>query len=791
MIGHGLILGGARPLPRRGAPRLAPHPSLDQTPHVSAPSLLEREHELAVIDARLDEAAAGRGGLVLIEGPAGIGKSALERTSREARARTQHRRRRGPGRSSSRRTPSASCASCSSRGCARWQARARGRARRRRRAGRAGRAPRDPRRRGRRLVVRDAARPLLARGRARCRSGRSCSSSTTCHWADEASVRFLLFLANRLDESPVLLLAAQRPEGDALRAAPGRTREPRRALGGRDRAALARRHGRRVEPGFAAAFHAATGGNPLLVRRLAEGCASAACRSRPSGVADRRARVPTSSPVRSARRWRGSGASRSRSRAPSRSSATRRRSPSRARSPGSRRRTPRRPPSSSRAPGSSTTGGRCASSTRSSATRCWRADRGRAGRGCIARRRAGWRSTARRPRGRRATCCTRIPAGTRRWPRRSPARAGARSPPERTGGGAALLARALDEPPADGDRHALLLATRARRARLGRPEALEARPGGLRRGGRRARPRAGGAGRDVGGGPGAEPVALALALVEPAIAGVAGRDRELELKLEASPADAAVPEPRSTWTWIAGSRALRRARGPPAASASCCCTWPSPASERAAAADEIAEPAERAAGNAAATRGDRAEAPWPAFLIGMLFKTDRLDAARRGTGERCAEARAAARRARFAARRLWLAWIALREGEAADAEADARAAYDAAPPAAGSTGSPAPAWPRCSSSAASSTRRRVLDRRHGEDGALGRPQRRAAVLDPLDPARSAGRPTGALADQLEARRRRGGTRSTPTSTAGCGSRACSTPPATRPARRGRRTPRSS
>ena len=50
------------------------------------------------------------------------------------------------------------------------------------------------------------------------------------HWADEASLRFLLFLANRLDDSPVLLLVAQRPEGDALRAAPGLTAVAPRAL---------------------------------------------------------------------------------------------------------------------------------------------------------------------------------------------------------------------------------------------------------------------------------------------------------------------------------------------------------------------------------------------------------------------------------------------------------------------------------------------------------------------------------------------------------------------------------
>jgi predicted ATPase len=40
-------------------------------------SLLERDRELAAIDDALGEAAAGRGRLLLVEGPAGIGKTTL------------------------------------------------------------------------------------------------------------------------------------------------------------------------------------------------------------------------------------------------------------------------------------------------------------------------------------------------------------------------------------------------------------------------------------------------------------------------------------------------------------------------------------------------------------------------------------------------------------------------------------------------------------------------------------------------------------------------------------------
>ncbi|MDW5592723.1 AAA family ATPase [Conexibacter stalactiti] len=55
---------------------------------MSAPTddLLERERELAQLDALVDEAVAGRGGLALIEGPAGIGKSRLLAALRERAA---------------------------------------------------------------------------------------------------------------------------------------------------------------------------------------------------------------------------------------------------------------------------------------------------------------------------------------------------------------------------------------------------------------------------------------------------------------------------------------------------------------------------------------------------------------------------------------------------------------------------------------------------------------------------------------------------------------------------------
>jgi len=48
--------------------------------------LLERIDELAHVDGALDEACAGRGRFVVLEGPAGIGKTAVLAAVRESAA---------------------------------------------------------------------------------------------------------------------------------------------------------------------------------------------------------------------------------------------------------------------------------------------------------------------------------------------------------------------------------------------------------------------------------------------------------------------------------------------------------------------------------------------------------------------------------------------------------------------------------------------------------------------------------------------------------------------------------
>ena len=96
------------------------------------------------------------------------------------------------------------------------------------------------------------------------------------HWADGASVRFMEFLANRIDAVPALLLVAQRPAaaaaGGALRGAPLATSIELSPLSSEATAAVVAEHSDApVSASFAQACHGATGGNPLLIHRLAEG----------------------------------------------------------------------------------------------------------------------------------------------------------------------------------------------------------------------------------------------------------------------------------------------------------------------------------------------------------------------------------------------------------------------------------------------------------------------------------------------------------------------------------------
>ena len=239
--------------------------------------LHERERDLGVISGALDEAAAGAGRVVVVEGPAGIGKTSLLRSARDA-------------------ATARNFAVAGARGSELERAHAWGIVRQ----------LLEPRLRGMSggersrtlagaaalaapIVLPDGDVPpgdadpsfgalhglywlvaALAAGRPQL------LVVDDLHWADGASVRFVEFLTNRIDTVPALLLVAQRPAPastvEALRGAALATSIELSPLSSEAAAAVVAEHrGAPVSASFARACHRATGGNPLLVHRLAEG----------------------------------------------------------------------------------------------------------------------------------------------------------------------------------------------------------------------------------------------------------------------------------------------------------------------------------------------------------------------------------------------------------------------------------------------------------------------------------------------------------------------------------------
>jgi DNA-binding CsgD family transcriptional regulator len=102
------------------------------------------------------------------------------------------------------------------------------------------------------------------------------------HWVDAASLRFLAYVARRVGELPVLLIAASRPPMEshaadlleALAADAGVQRVEPAALSLGGVAELVRRRlGEQTTDDLASACHAATAGNPFLVHALVDGLA--------------------------------------------------------------------------------------------------------------------------------------------------------------------------------------------------------------------------------------------------------------------------------------------------------------------------------------------------------------------------------------------------------------------------------------------------------------------------------------------------------------------------------------
>jgi DNA-binding CsgD family transcriptional regulator len=244
-------------------------------------TLLERDAALARIDQRLRDAIAGRGSLLLLEGPAGIGKTRL------VLAAGQRGRELGLARLSARGSElerdfayglvrqlfEAPLVAASPSERAQLLAGA---------AGRAGAlfglaAPHD-----------DAAGALLDPSFAILHGlywlganlGRRSAlllSIDDAHWADQPSLRFLHYLGRRLEELPIAIVAAARPAESseaspllaALAADPSAEVLALAPLSKPAVAELVRLGlGTGVDPAFARACHEATGGVPFLVREL-------------------------------------------------------------------------------------------------------------------------------------------------------------------------------------------------------------------------------------------------------------------------------------------------------------------------------------------------------------------------------------------------------------------------------------------------------------------------------------------------------------------------------------------
>ncbi len=96
------------------------------------------------------------------------------------------------------------------------------------------------------------------------------------HWADSSSLQALDFLARRIGDLPVMVLAAFRPQDpgapaallDQLRTIPEATRLSLRSLGRESVTRLVRRRIRDASPDVCTAFHSVTSGNPLYVQEL-------------------------------------------------------------------------------------------------------------------------------------------------------------------------------------------------------------------------------------------------------------------------------------------------------------------------------------------------------------------------------------------------------------------------------------------------------------------------------------------------------------------------------------------
>ena len=234
--------------------------------------LLEREAELDGLRSLVARTAGGAGGLMVVEGQAGVGKTELLRSASALGEAAGMRVLRGRGAELDRAFAFGVVRQLLERevtqsaGSSRWA------------------VPSPPPRSSAPAM---AGAPPRTASTARCRACSGWSANLSAqqplllvaddlHWADTASLRWLVFLAERLEDVPVLLVAATRPAEpgadqellDALMTAP--TARVLRPAPLSEEATTAFVHGHLPEAvdSFAAACHRATGGNPFLLGEL-------------------------------------------------------------------------------------------------------------------------------------------------------------------------------------------------------------------------------------------------------------------------------------------------------------------------------------------------------------------------------------------------------------------------------------------------------------------------------------------------------------------------------------------
>jgi DNA-binding CsgD family transcriptional regulator len=645
--------------------------------------LHERERELGVISGALDEATAGAGRAVVVEGPAGIGKTSLLQLATDA-ARARN------------------FAVAGARGSELERAYAWG----------VVRQLLEPRLRGMSgeersrtltgaaalaapIVLPDGAAPpgdadpsfgvlhglywlvaALAAGRPQL------LVVDDVHWADGASVRFTEFLANRVDGLPALLLVAQRPAaaatGGALRGAQLATSIELSPLSSEATAAVVAEH--RGAPGsasFAQACHRATGGNPLLIHRLAEGLRDRGI----GGAGDADAETVTrlgpyviAGAVGAALARLGDGPVRL------------------AHAVAVLERTPLVTAARLADVGSEQALAFSEQLVRAGILRDLRPlefthslvrDAVLAGLTAVERARlhaeaarilgeAGGAPEAiaihllhAEPRGDEEVASVLSEAGRRALASGALTEA------------VVLMERAVAEPPPAAARSALLLDLGRAEHGLGRPEAIDRVLAAYNAAEDEVDRAEAALGLMWATGPGGHDPNEMVAMIEEALRGVAGRHSELELRLESSRLMTSFMTPALFEQSLGQAERFAHLEGRTVGE---CELLLHVAVQRfllGRPAVEVAEPIERAVADAQLVAAIGPDSVWLTLTIGQLFKTDRLDVAGRTVAIALAEARRRGSAPGFAGASAWRAWIALREGAAVEAEADARAAYDA------------------------------------------------------------------------------------------------------------------